>query len=312
MTSRDVIHSFYVPALPHEAGRPARALLRRSGSRRPTPGTYPIFCAEYCGVAPLEDARHGAGALGRPTTQSWLEPASDRRERAHRPAPPTGASVAARARVPGVPHRRRAAAHRADLGGALRIVRHARTTGARVARRRGVPHAIDDGAERRRRRWLQAGHARRTAACSPQPEVAALVEFIKSLRDVRARTASQLPTLSITRSRSRRRRPRHGAAALAGGTMTTAVVVPGPRGRGARAYLRERRAHGEVVAPDDRPQAHRRALPRLRHRLALFLGGVFAHASSASSTSRRGRRSWTRRPTTACSRSTASSWSGSS
>ena len=38
------------PGLPHQAGRACRGATRRRGSRRRTPGTYHLFCAEYCGT----------------------------------------------------------------------------------------------------------------------------------------------------------------------------------------------------------------------------------------------------------------------
>lgn len=50
MTSRDVIHSFYVPAFRVKQdvvpGRPAMTWFTAT-----KPGTYRIFCAEYCGVS---------------------------------------------------------------------------------------------------------------------------------------------------------------------------------------------------------------------------------------------------------------------
>ena len=51
MTSRDVIHSFYVPAFRVKQDVVPGSLQRTSGSRRTTPGTYPIYCTEYCGLS---------------------------------------------------------------------------------------------------------------------------------------------------------------------------------------------------------------------------------------------------------------------
>jgi cytochrome c oxidase subunit 2 len=50
MTSRDVIHSFYVPALRLKQDViPGRYVTLWFNADRP--GTYPIYCAEYCGVS---------------------------------------------------------------------------------------------------------------------------------------------------------------------------------------------------------------------------------------------------------------------
>lgn len=50
MTSRDVIHSFYVPAFRiKQDALPGR--YTTTWFRAKEPGTYPIFCAEFCGVS---------------------------------------------------------------------------------------------------------------------------------------------------------------------------------------------------------------------------------------------------------------------
>jgi cytochrome c oxidase subunit 2 len=48
LTSRDVIHSFFVPRLPHQAGRAAGALHRAWFEARQT-GRFQVLCAEFCG-----------------------------------------------------------------------------------------------------------------------------------------------------------------------------------------------------------------------------------------------------------------------
>jgi cytochrome c oxidase subunit II len=50
MGSEDVIHSFYVPAFRVKAGRPAGPLHTRLWFEATKPGTYHLFCAEYCGT----------------------------------------------------------------------------------------------------------------------------------------------------------------------------------------------------------------------------------------------------------------------
>ena len=127
MTSRDVIHSFYVPAFRMKQDVCPAATRRLV--RGTTPGTYAIQCAEYCGVS--HSLMRGTVACSRPTTtRRWLEtrrpPGDEPRSRAptwpRRSRPARGCLE--------LPHDRRAAAHRPDVGGALRVDASSSTTGA--------------------------------------------------------------------------------------------------------------------------------------------------------------------------------------
>jgi cytochrome c oxidase subunit 2 len=71
MTSRDVIHSFFVPAfrLKHDV-LPGRT--RTLGLRAERAGTYPLFCAEYCGVSHSR-MRASVVVLEPPDFARWLE-----------------------------------------------------------------------------------------------------------------------------------------------------------------------------------------------------------------------------------------------
>ena len=126
MTSRDVIHSFYVPdfrikqdVLPGP--------LHETWFEATKPGRYQILCAEYCGTWPLADARRGRGHAGRGVRQlagrAEGGPAPKRRRQ---PAATTAASfrgslveygkrVAMAQGCLKCHSRRRLAAHRPDL-----------------------------------------------------------------------------------------------------------------------------------------------------------------------------------------------------
>jgi len=74
LTSRDVIHSFYVPALRMKAGRAAGRynadLVQRRRAR-----TVPIFCAEYCGLGTRRCWRAGGHAAEE--WDVWMESAAE-------------------------------------------------------------------------------------------------------------------------------------------------------------------------------------------------------------------------------------------
>jgi cytochrome c oxidase subunit 2 len=211
MTSRDVVHSFYVPAfrMKHDVvpGRYYTAWFNAN-----TPGLFHIECAEYCGV----DHSRMLGTvqvLSREDYTSWLEGNRARTEEGF-----TGAS--------------------ASVGGDLA------DQGREVASRRGCfnchtldgqPHigpsfaglyrspvALTDG------RVLQADEAYLTrsmmdpqaeivAGFQPvmptyrgalsQPEVAALVEFIKSIRQVPFSPSVILPRV-VPESRGKPQEPK--------------------------------------------------------------------------------------------------------
>ena len=50
LSSKDVIHSFGVPAMRVKQDAIPGLLSRRSGSRRPRPGTFDIACSQLCGL----------------------------------------------------------------------------------------------------------------------------------------------------------------------------------------------------------------------------------------------------------------------
>ena len=62
ITSRDVIHSFYVPDLPPQAGRAAGPLHRRPGSRPPSRARYQVLLRRVLRPGPLGHAGRGGGA----------------------------------------------------------------------------------------------------------------------------------------------------------------------------------------------------------------------------------------------------------
>ena len=59
MTSEDVIHSFFVPAFRIKQDVLPGPLHHASGSRPTKPGSYHLFCAEYCGTEHSRDDRPG-------------------------------------------------------------------------------------------------------------------------------------------------------------------------------------------------------------------------------------------------------------
>ena len=103
------------------------------------------------------------------------------------------------------------------------------------------------------------------------PEAAALVEYIKSLREGDVEPERRAPT--STASPARRRDARAPRVTTATMRRETTVVhhhrQPSARclaRRRARAELSQRRVDGPVVGHDDRSQAHRRDVPRWRRR----------------------------------------------
>ncbi len=93
MTSRDVIHSFFVPALRLKQDvLPGRYVTAWFTADRP--GTYDVFCAEYCGLSHSR-MRASVVVLSPEDYQSWLEP-SARREPGGIDLPALGREVAVR------------------------------------------------------------------------------------------------------------------------------------------------------------------------------------------------------------------------
>ena len=167
MTSRDVIHSFYVPAFRMKQdvvpGRYYTAWFEAT-----TPGVYAIDCAEYCGVEPLAHARRGARARRRRLRALAREA----------PTPGPDASISSSPREREVAQRARGCLRCHTLDGQPHIgPTWAGLYGSQVPlqggetrrRRRGVSHAVDDGPRGRSRRRLQAGDADLPRASSRSP-----------------------------------------------------------------------------------------------------------------------------------------------
>lgn len=192
MISRDVIHSFYVPGFRLKQdvlpGRYTSIWFQAT-----EPGEYPIFCAEYCGVA--HSMMRGTVKVLSPTDyESWLsQPVKD-------------ASGLTDLRADG----ENAARKRECL--ACHTVDGQRHVGPTWAGLYGLWITMNDGRrvladEEYLTRLMMEPNADVVDGYKsvmpsyfgllPQPEVAAMVEYIKSLRDVSAHGV-QLPTLSIT------------------------------------------------------------------------------------------------------------------
>ena len=126
LRSRDVIHSFFVPAVPAQAGRAARTHDPGVVQRAPRPGTYDLVCAELCGwghykmagrvrVVPRAGvrrlARQAAGELvqqrnGGPAVNPVTTPTAPRVEPGHAHAAPGRGSARDRPRAPRAPRAR--------------------------------------------------------------------------------------------------------------------------------------------------------------------------------------------------------------
>ena len=194
MSSRDVIHSFYVPSFRVKSDVvPGRTMTVWFEAK--TPGRYPIWCAEYCGVSHSrmlgEVVVLGARGLrgrGRGRTARIFPTASDRRLR-QRPRLVlewrSSSRAAARSRCAA----RASRATRTTASGMSApswrgLYEADRRAHRRKARRRerGVPHALDDGSR-------TPTSSRATPPIMPTyrgtltaGEAGALVEYIKSLQ----------------------------------------------------------------------------------------------------------------------------------
>jgi cytochrome c oxidase subunit 2 len=192
MTSRDVIHSFYVPAFRAKQdvvpGRYTSIWFQAT-----EPGDYPIYCAEYCGVA--HSLMRGTVKVMAPADyESWLN------------QPVRDASGLTDLRTEG----ENAARRRECL--ACHTVDGQRHVGPTWAGLYGSLVTMSDGRrvladEEYLTRSMMEPNADVVEGFKsvmpsyfgglPQPEVGAIVEYIKSLRDVTP-SGIQLPTLSIT------------------------------------------------------------------------------------------------------------------
>ena len=302
MTSRDVIHSFYVPAfrMKHDVlpGRYYAAWFEATHAGHLRHPVRRVLRRE-----PLEDARQSSRVLSADDYASLAgdaRPPGESRDLAARRARGRG-----RARgclschtIDGQPH------IGPDLGGPLRVEREARRR-AHGRRRRGVPDAVDDGAGRRRRRGLQAGHAdvpRRPRRAGGRRARGAHHVACRTGRSRRASRCRAVVPMDVG--------PPHGVPS-AETPMTHASSPSGDAPAASARATSTSRTTVQVLGAHDRPQAHRRALPRLDV-LALGLGGRLRARPAHRAPDARADHHRRARPTTACSRCTASSWCGSS
>ena len=195
MTSRDVIHSFYVPAF-----RDKQDVLPRRFTtlwfEAKVAGNYPIYCAEYCGLS-HSMMRGTVSVLGPDDYARWLRtPTND--ASGETDLVTYGAAVAAR--------RECLACH--TTNGQKHVgPTWARLYGSRVAMNDGRLVLAD---EEYLTRSMMEPNADVVAGFHtlmpsyfgilPQPEVAALVEYIKSLRDAEVPSGVALPTLDVSGS----------------------------------------------------------------------------------------------------------------
>jgi cytochrome c oxidase subunit 2 len=193
MTSRDVIHSFYVPGFRTKMDvLPGRYTTEWFEAK--AAGEYPIYCAEYCGVS--HSMMRGTVVVLTPEDyETWLE----------KPARDVSGDTDLATRGAEVARRRECLACHTVTG-----ERHIGPTWAGLY---GSWQSMSDG----RRVLADEAYLTRSMmepgaevvdtyknvmpsyfAVLPQPEAAALVEYIKSLRDVHPVSGVALPTLEST------------------------------------------------------------------------------------------------------------------
>ena len=149
MTSQDVIHSFYVPAFRMKQdvlpGRYTVAWFRAT-----KPGTYHLFCAEYCGTQ--HSGMIGSIVVMEPAQyEAWMSGGSDRPAFRHR------RKDLRRTRLRHLPSLRHAGP-RSEPAGSLRQARAARRRTHRN-RRRKLRSRIHSRSRREDRERIQADHA---------------------------------------------------------------------------------------------------------------------------------------------------------
>jgi cytochrome c oxidase subunit 2 len=199
MTSRDVIHSLYIPALRLKQDViPGRYVTMWFTADRP--GTYPIYCAEYCGVSHSR-MRGELVVLSDEDYGVWLAN-SEAQAVASRdlggPAPPSDSNLTSVGQAVAV-HRACFACHTIDgqrhigptwrglydssvklTDGRTVIADEAYLTKSMMEPRADIVDGFNP--------VMPSYHALLT-----EPETAALVEFIKSLRDVPTASGVALP-----------------------------------------------------------------------------------------------------------------------
>ena len=164
ITSRDVIHSFFVPELRiKQDALPGR--YTEIWFLADKPARYQILCTQYCGmghsamradivIMPAQEFDAWMAAQRRGITGAQdSNPVAFEDDPSGVEPDPRGRAGGRRARLPQVPLGGRHAPHRADLGEPLRPRREAdhRQVGER---RRGLPDQVDDGPGRGPRRRL--------------------------------------------------------------------------------------------------------------------------------------------------------------
>ena len=279
MTSRDVIHSFYVPAfrMKQDAvpGRYVTAWFEAT-----QPGTFEIYCAEYCG---LSHSRMLGTVLVLPQAayEEWLEnvPHKTTQEGELAPTATAGGDLADQGREVAVRHAC-FACHTIDgqrhmgptwaglyssevplVGGAV-----GRADEAYLTKSMMEPGAdIVDGYKNIMPTYQGS---------LPEPEVAALVEYIKSLQNAPLAPVVTLPEDKIDVL---------GSSMPEGGSPMTTSVMPGDA-PGRETYLNGG-PDGVVLALHDGPQAHRPALYLVhycRHAMASAASSRWCCAPSTS------------------------------
>jgi cytochrome c oxidase subunit 2 len=207
MTSRDVIHSFYVPALRMKQDViPGRYTTMWFNADKP--GTYPIYCAEYCGVSHSR-MRGELVVLSDDEYEAWLG-GSEAQAVAERSAHPeaiddvSGADLPSRGRAVAI--RRACFACHTDDG-----QRHIGPTwrGLYMSRVSLTDGRVVTADEAYLTKSMMEPRADIVVGYKPimptyhgileEPETAALVEFIKTLRDGPPDPSVVLPNVEVNR-----------------------------------------------------------------------------------------------------------------
>jgi cytochrome c oxidase subunit 2 len=205
MTSRDVIHSFYVPALRMKQDViPGRYTTMWFNADRP--GTYPIYCAEYCGVSHSR-MRGELVVLSDDDYDAWLA-GSEAQAVAERTAHPSAGEDILNTDLPSIGRSvatRRAcfACHTADGQ------KHIGPTwlGLYMSRVPLTDGRVVTADEAYLTKSMMEPKADIVAGYRPimptyhgileEPETAALVEFIKTLRDATPNPSVVLPSVDM-------------------------------------------------------------------------------------------------------------------
>jgi cytochrome c oxidase subunit 2 len=198
MTSRDVIHSFFVPAfrMKHDVvpGRYYTAWFEAKA-----PGIYQVECAEFCGVSHSRMLGE-VHVLSQPDYERWLQGGAPTTREGFAVAKEPGADLAAIGRDSAA---RRGCLNCHTIDGQPHIgPTWAGLYESRVSLSDGRVVTADDAYLTKSMMEPQAdivagykGVMPTYRGALPEPEVAALVEFIQSLRNQPFRPTVQLPTV---------------------------------------------------------------------------------------------------------------------